>query len=108
MTNYSNNRGASNYTQSRVNTNTNKNYNNNINSKNTSSNRGVGNTIKTTSTSSNYRANTGGDRSGKIVKETTTKINMGNRSQFQNNQVKPVSTTSTEKIIMNQNSFFKK
>ena len=115
MTNYSNNRGASNYTQSRGynNKSNNNNYNKNINLKNNNnnintSNRGVGNTIKTTTTSSNYRANTGGDGSGKIVKETTTKVNMGRRSQFINNQVKPVSTTSTEKIIMNQNSFFKK
>ena len=115
MTNYSNNRGASNYTQSRGynNNSNNNNYNKNINLKNNNnnintSNRGVGNTIKTTTTSSNYRANTGGEGSGKIVKETTTKVNMGRRSQFINNQVKPVSTTSTEKIIMNQNSFFKK
>ena len=116
VTNYSNNRGASNYTQSRGYTNTSKNnnnnYNKNINLKSNintnSNNRGVGNTIKTTSTSSNYRANIGGDGSGKIVKETTTKVNMGRRSQFINNQVKPVSSTSTEKIIINQNSFFKK
>ena len=108
VTNYSNNRGKSNYTQSRVYNNTNNNYNNkNVNSKNNST-RGVGNTIKTTTTSSNYRVNTGGDGSGKIVKETTTKINMGRRSQFHNNQVIPVSTTSTEKVIMNQNNFFKK
>ena len=111
VTNYSNNRGQSNYTQSRGYTNTsNNNYNKNTNLKSNTNtnNRGVGNTIKTTSTSSNYRVNTGGDGSGKIVKETTTKVNMGKRSQFINNQVKPVSSTSTEKIIINQNNFFKK
>jgi hypothetical protein len=114
VTNYNNNRGASNYTQSRGYTNTNKSNNNNYNininlkSNTNTNNKGVGNTIKTTSTSSNYRVNTGGDGSGNIVKETTTKVNMGSRSQFINNQVKPVSTTSTEKIIINQNNFFKK
>jgi hypothetical protein len=103
-TNYNNTRGTSSITQTKV-------YNNNKNLKTNninSNNRGVGNSIKTTTTSSNYRANTGNDGSGKIVKETTTKVQMGRRSQFLNNQVKPVSTTSTEKVIMNQNSFFKK
>jgi hypothetical protein len=104
-TNYNNTRGTSSITQTKVYNNNNKNLKaNNINS----NNRGVGNSIKTTTTSSNYRANTGNDGSGKIVKETTTKVQMGRRSQFLNNQVKPVSTTSTEKVIMNQNSFFKK
>ena len=83
VTNYSNNRGQSNITQSRGYTNTSNNKNTNLKS-NTNNNRGVGNTIKTTSTSSNYRVNTGGDGSGKIVKETTTKVNMGRRSQFIN------------------------
>ena len=103
-TNYNNTGGTSSITQTKV-------YNNNKNLKTNninSNNRGVGNSIKTTTTSSNYRANTGNDGSGKIVKETTTKVQMGRRSQFLNNQVKPVSTTSTEKVIMNQNSFFKK
>ena len=104
-TNYNNTGGTSSITQTKVYNNNNKNLKaNNINS----NNRGVGNSIKTTTTSSNYRANTGNDGSGKIVKETTTKVQMGRRSQFLNNQVKPVSTTSTEKVIMNQNSFFKK
>lgn len=104
-TNYNNTLGTSSITQTKVYNNNNKNLKtNNINS----NNRGVGNSIKTTTTSSNYRANTGNDGSGKIVKETTTKVQMGRRSQFLNNQVKPVSTTSTEKVIMNQNSFFKK
>ena len=104
-TNYNNTRGTSSITQTKVYNNNNKNLKaNNINS----NNRGVGNSIKTTTTSSNYRSNTGNDGSGKIVKETTTKVQMGRRSQFLNNQVKPVSTTSTEKVIMNQNSFFKK
>ncbi len=104
-TNYNNTHGTSSITQTKVYNNNNKNLKtNNINS----NNRGVGNSIKTTTTSSNYRANTGNDGSGKIVKETTTKVQMGRRSQFLNNQVKPVSTTSTEKVIMNQNSFFKK
>ena len=104
-TNYNNTRGTSSITQTKVYNNNNKNLKaNNINS----NNRGVGNSIKTTTTSSNYRANTGNDGSGKIVKETTTKVQMGRRSQFLNNQVKPVSITSTEKVIMNQNSFFKK
>ena len=112
VTNYNNNRGQNSYIQSRgyTNTSNNNNYNKNINLKanNNTTNRGVGNTIKTTTTSSNYRGNTGSDGSGKIVKETTTKVNMGRRSQFINNQVKPISTTSTEKIIINQNNFFKK
>ena len=104
-TNYNNTGGTSSITQTKVYNNNNKNLKtNNINS----NNRGVGNSIKTTTTSSNYRANTGNDGSGKIVKETTTKVQMGRRSQFLNNQVKPVSITSTEKVIMNQNSFFKK
>jgi hypothetical protein len=102
-TNYSNSRGKSTITQTKVYNNNNKNLKTNNNN-----NRGVGNSIKTTTTSSNYRAKTGNEGTGKIVKETTTKVQMGSRSQFLNNQVKPVSSTSTEKVIMNQNSFFKK
>ena len=73
-----------------------------------SSNRGIVNTAKTTaSSSSNYRGNPGTGSNGQIMKETTTKIQMGSRSQF-NNQTKPISTTSTERKIYNQNITYKK
>ena len=71
-------------------------------------NRGVGSTVKTTTTTSNSsRGNTGTGGSGQIVKETTTKVQMGRRSQFQN-PVKPITTVSTERKVYDKNNFFKK
>jgi hypothetical protein len=92
--NYSQGRSYTNYTQTKSNIG--------------SSNRGIVNTAKTTaSSSSNYRGNPGTGSNGQIMKETTTKIQMGSRSQF-NNQTKPISTTSTERKIYNQNITYKK
>ena len=92
--NYSQGRNYTNYTQTKSNIG--------------SSNRGIVNTAKTTaSSSSNYRGNPGTGSNGQIMKETTTKIQMGSRSQF-NNQTKPISTTSTERKIYNQNITYKK
>ena len=92
--NYSQGRSYTNYTQTKSNIG--------------SSNRGIVNTAKTTaSSSSNYRGNPGTGSNGQIMKETTTKIQMGSRSQF-NNQTKPISTTSTERKIYNQNIAYKK
>ena len=98
---YSTTRTVNNYSQGRSNTNYNQSK---INSGN--SNRGVISTSKTT-TSSNYRGNSGTGNNGQIVKETTTKVQMGSRSQF-NNQNKPITTTSTERRIYNQNNVYKK
>ena len=98
---YTTTRTVNNYSQGRSNTNYNQSK---INSGN--SNRGVISTSKTT-TSSNYRGNTGTGNNGQIVKETTTKVQMGSRSQF-NNQNKPITTTSTERRIYNQNNVYKK
>ena len=92
MNNYSQGRSNTNYNQSKINSG--------------NSNRGVISTSKTT-TSSNYRGNPGTGSNGQIMKETTTKIQMGSRSQF-NNQTKPISTTSTERKIYNQNITYKK
>ena len=98
---YTTTRTVNNYSQGRSNTNYNQSK---INSGN--SNRGVISTSKTT-TSSNYRGNSGNGNNGQIVKETTTKVQMGSRSQF-NNQNKPITTTSTERRIYNQNNVYKK
>ena len=98
---YTTTRTVNNYSQGRSNTNYNQSK---INSGN--SNRGVISTSKTT-TSSNYRGNSGTGNNGQIVKETTTKVQMGSRSQF-NNQNKPITTTSTERRIYNQNNVYKK
>ena len=66
-------------------------------------------TVKTTTTNTNnnLRGSAGTGNGGKIVKETTTKVQMGSRSQFQN-QSKPVVKTTTERKVYNQNNFFKK
>jgi len=99
--NYSSNRGTNNYTPSRT-------YNNTTQLKNASvnNNRGVGSTVKV-STSSNYKGNAGTGSGGGIIKETTTKVQMGSRSQF-NSQNKPITTTTTERKVYNQNNLFKK
>ena len=98
--NYSSNRGTNNYTPSRT-------YNNTTQLKNASvnNNRGLGSTVKV-STSSNYKGNAG-TGSGGIIKETTTKVQMGSRSQY-NSQNKPITTTTTERKVYNQNNLFKK
>ena len=104
VTNYNTTRASNNYTQNRT-------YNNSSYQPKTATgvnNRGVGSTVKTTTTTSNsYRGNTGTGGSGQIVKETTTKVQMGRRSQFQN-QVKPITTVSTERKVYDKNNFFKK
>ena len=99
--NYSSNRGTNNYTPSRT-------YNNTTQLKNASvnNNRGLGSTMKV-STSSNYKGNVGTGSGGGIIKETTTKVQMGSRSQF-NSQNKPITTTTTERKVYNQNNLFKK
>ena len=63
--------------------------------------------MKTSTSTSSYRGNTGSGDNNNIVKETTTKVQMGRRSQFQN-PTQPVITVSTEKKVYNQNNFFKK
>lgn len=100
---YSNNKSMNNYSQSRTYNNTSQIKNPNVN------NRGMVSTVKTTTTNTNnnLRGSAGIGNSGKIVKETTTKVQMGSRSQFQN-QSKPVVKTTTERKVYNQNNFFKK
>ena len=95
------NRSVNSYTPS-------KSYNNANQYKNYSSvnNKGGFSGVKTTTTSSNYRGSSNTGNSGQIVKETTTKVQMGSRSQYQPSQAKV--TTSTERKVYNQNSFFKK
>ena len=104
VTNYNTTRASNNYTQNRT-------YNNSSYQPKTATgvnNRGVGSTVKTTTTTSNSsRGNIGTGGSGQIVKETTTKVQMGRRSQFQN-QVKPITTVSTERKVYDKNNFFKK
>ena len=100
-TNYKSAQGAKTYTQNRT-------YTTTTQDKNTRG--GPGSAIKTTTTTtsnSNFRGSSGtGDRD-QIVKETTTKVQMGNRSQFQN-QSKPVTSTTTERKIYTQTNFLKK
>ena len=99
-TNYKSAQGAKTYTQNRT-------YTTTTQDKNTRG--GPGSAIKTTTTigNSNFRGSSGtGDRD-QIVKETTTKVQMGNRSQFQN-QSKPVTSTTTERKIYTQTNFLKK
>ena len=101
-TNY---RTNNNYTQNRGYSNTNQ-----LKSTSGANNRGVGTGVRTTSTttsSMNYRGKPGTGSGGEIVKETTTQVKMGSRSQF-HNQGKPIVTTSTEKKIYNQSNFLKK
>ena len=99
-TNYKSAQGTKTYTQNRT-------YTTTTQDKNTRG--GPGSAIKTTTTTSNsnFRGSSGtGDRD-QIVKETTTKVQMGNRSQFQN-QSKPVTSTTTERKIYTQTNFLKK
>lgn len=99
-TNYKSAQGTKTYTQNRT-------YTTTTQDKNTRG--GPGSAIKTTTTisNSNFRGSSGtGDR-GQIVKETTTKVQMGNRSQF-HNQSKPVTSTTTERKIYTQTNFLKK
>lgn len=103
-TNYNSNKTASTYSQSRTYNNTN-NYQPKTNTG--VNNRGTGIKTTTTTTTSNYRGSSGTGKSGQIVKETTTKVQMGNRSQFQN-QNQPSVKTTTERKVINQNNFFKK
>ena len=101
--NYTINKSGSKYTQNRT-------YNNYTQPKistNYSNNRGAGSAVKTSTSTSSYRGNTGSGDNNYIVKETTTKVQMGRRSQFQN-PTQPVITVSTEKKVYNQNNFFKK
>ena len=101
-TNYSNNRSnTSKYTQNRtVTTNTN-------NNDQLRSNYGKNNNLGGHSSYIKSSGTNTGRGSGKIVKETTTKVTMGSRSQFQN-QSKPVVTTTSERKVYDQNNFFKK
>ena len=64
---------------------------------------GMGSTVKTTTTV--YRGNNMGV-DGEIVKETKTKVQMGNRSY--KNQSQPTVSTSTERKVYNQKNFFNK
>ena len=75
----------------------------------TTAKRGVVGTVKTTTSTSttNYRGNTGSGNSGNIVKETTTQVKMGSRSQF-NNQSKPIVTTTVDRKSYNQSNISKK
>ena len=100
ITNYKSTPGNKTYTQNRI-------YTTTIQDKNTRG--GPGSAIKTTTITSysNFRGSSGtGDR-GQIVKETNTKVQMGNISQFQN-QSKPVTTTTTERKVYTQTNFSKK
>ena len=83
-----------------------KSYNNPTQLKNNSSanNRGGLSGVKTTTTSSNYRGNINTGSGGQIIKETTTQVKMGSRSQYQNPS-QPKVTTSTERKVYNQNNF---
>ena len=97
------NRSSNNYVPNRT-------YNTNTPSKNNyyANNRGGTSGIKTTTfTSSSNRGNNNIGSSGKIVKETTTKVQMGSRSQY-HNQSKPIVSISSERKVYNQNNFFKK
>lgn len=98
VVNYSNNRGSN----IKSYTNTNQLKNNSSATK-----RGVASATKTTTGSStaNYRGKSGND--GGIVKETTTQVKMGSRSQF-NNQTKPIVTTTVDRKYYNQSNFSKK
>ena len=102
--NYNSNRGNNySYNQQQkknysINTNTNYSVNNNRGSKVS--------TIRTnqTYTRGNY---SGSGKDGEIVKETRTKVQMGNRSQYRNNG-NPTSTVTMEKRVYNSNNFFNK
>ena len=102
--NYNSNRGNNySYNQQQkknysINTNTNYSVNNNRGSKVS--------TIRTnqTYTRGNY---SGSGKDGEIVKETRTKVQMGNRSQYRNNG-NPTSTLTMEKRVYNSYNFFNK
>jgi hypothetical protein len=98
VVNYSTNRGSN--IKSYANTNQLKNNS-------SAAKRGVASATKTTTSSStaNYRGKSGND--GGIVKETTTQVKMGSRSQF-NNQSKPIVTTTVDRKSYNQSNFSKK
>ena len=85
---------------------------NQIKNNSSATKRGVGSAVKTTSGTStvNYRGQSGSSgsgNSGNIIKETTTQVKMGNRSQF-NNQSKPIVTTTVDRKSYNLNNFSKK
>jgi hypothetical protein len=100
VVNYTNNRG-----------NNIRSYSNTNQLKNNASptKRRMGSAIKTTASTStsNNRGNTGSGNSGNIIKETTTQVKMGSRSQF-NNQSKPIVTTTVDRKSYNQSNFSKK
>jgi hypothetical protein len=98
VVNYNTNRGSN--IKSYANTNQLKNNS-------SAAKRGVASATKTTTSSStaNYRGKSGND--GGIVKETTTQVKMGSRSQF-NNQSKPIVTTTVDRKSYNQSNFSKK
>lgn len=97
------------YTINKSNTSTqNRGYNTNPKQTSTVNNdRGKVTTVRTTNISTNNRGISGTGNNRKIVKETTTKVEMGSRSQYQNPS-KPIVKTTTERQVYNQNSFFKK
>lgn len=97
------------YTINKSNTSTqNRGYNTNPKQTSTGNNdRGKVSTVRTTNISTNNRGISGTGNNRKIVKETTTKVEMGSRSQYQNPS-KPIVKTTTERQVYNQNSFFKK
>lgn len=97
------------YTINKSNTSTqNRGYNTNPKQTSTFNNdRGKVTTVRTTNISTNNRGISGTGNNRKIVKETTTKVEMGSRSQYQNPS-KPIVKTTTERQVYNQNSFFKK
>ena len=98
VVNYSTNRGSN--IKSYANTNQLKNNS-------SAAKRGVASATKTTTSSStaNYRGKSGND--GGIVKETTTQVKMGSRSQF-NNQSKPIVTTTVDRKSYNHSNFARK
>ena len=91
------NKSTNNYTKNRT-------YNNTSQVKNSTNvvNRGNVRTSATTSSTSNYRGKPTTGNSGGVVKETSTKVTMGSRSQFQNKNP-PIVTTSVERKVYNNN-----
>lgn len=102
--NYNSNRGNNySYNQQQK-----KNYSSNTNT-NYSVNNNRGSKVSTIRTNQTYtRGNySGSGKDGEIVKETRTKVQMGNRSQYRNNE-NPTSTVTMEKRVYNSNNFFNK
>ena len=102
--NYNSNRGNNySYNQQQK-----KNYSSNTNT-NYSVNNNRGSKVSTIRTNQTYtRGNySGSGKDGEIVKETRTKVQMGNRSQYRNNG-NPTSTVTMEKRVYNSNNFFNK